>query len=61
MTEEIANVVITLTNGTEHVYNDIEPEQIKVNDSVVMITLAEQDIIVFPMANILHITIKGES
>jgi len=61
MTEEIANVVITLTNGTEYVYNDIEPEQIDVNESVVTVTLAEQDIIVFPMASILHITIKGES
>ena len=61
MTEEITNVVITLTNGTEHVYNDIEPEHIEVNESVVVITLAEQDIIVFPVANILHITIKGES
>ena len=61
MTEEIANVVITLTDGTEHVYNDIEPEQIDVNESVVMITLAEQDIIVFPIATILHVTIKGKS
>jgi len=61
MTEEIANVVITLTNGTEHVYNDIEPEQLDVQESLLMVTLAEQDIIVFPMANILHITIKGES